>query len=62
MKFTRIELRTNEYAQSGEVDQIVLVGYDIHFHADICGDERRVKLAKRMADDLGIELNDLRKI
>jgi hypothetical protein len=57
-QFTEIRLSTNEYA-SRTVDQIELHGYDLCLRTDITS-ERQIRLAERMAADLGIALLDRR--
>jgi len=57
--FLRVELRTVEYHMTGVVDQIVLIGYDLHLRTDI-NSERDVKLARRMAESERLEFADLR--
>lgn len=57
--FLQVILQTNEYSK-GPVDQICLIGHDLHLKTDIVS-ERQVYLAKRMAKDLGVDFVDARK-
>ncbi len=57
--FNSINLRTNEYA-GRKVDQIELHAFDMRFHKDITCN-RDVRLARRMAEELGIKVHDFRE-
>jgi hypothetical protein len=56
---TRVRLVTNEY-RLGPVDQVELYIGDLHLRCDITS-ARIVELARRLAKELGVELQDLRK-
>lgn len=60
MSWVKVELRTNEYHLTGEVDQVVLYGFDLQLKTDIRSDRDEV-LAERMAADLGVPIFDHRK-